>query len=135
MIVRLHHILAAAVLAVALAPAAGAVGYSPPDVRDAAGRAQGGFDDFSPPDVRDAAGRAQSGFDDFSPPDVRDAADRANAPAVQRIVVGPGGFDWGDAGIGAAGALALVAMTAGAVAVGTNRRASPGAGPLGRRNV
>jgi hypothetical protein len=42
-----------------------------------------------------------------------------------RVIEAPGnGFDWGDAGIGAAGGLAVVAIAGGAVVLGTGRRRS-----------
>lgn len=74
--------------------------------------------DLRSPDTRDAAERALLVRSDLRSPDTRDAAERIDAaqPAVvQTIVSRPGDFDWGDAGIGAAGALGLVAL---AVAVG-----------------
>jgi hypothetical protein len=125
MIVRLHQTLAAAALALVLAPAATAAGYQPPDVRDAAEQAQLDRRGFSPPDIRDAAEQAGLAARGFSPPDVRDASESPRpvaSPVAPTIVVGPGGFDWGDAGIGAAAALGLAAAAAGAVAVGTHRR-------------
>jgi hypothetical protein len=60
------------------------------------------------------------------PHTVRDA-DRTDQPAPVRVVhvSADKGFDWGDAGIGATGVLALVAIASGAV-IATRRRPAPG---------
>jgi hypothetical protein len=51
-------------------------------------------------------------------------ADTPVTPQV-RVIEAPGsGFDWGDAGIGAAGGLAVIAIAGGAVVLGTSRRRS-----------
>ena len=42
------------------------------------------------------------------------------APAPNVTIVQPGTFDWGDAGIGAAGAVGLVALTGGVVVLSRN---------------
>ena len=111
----------AAVLAIglAIAPAATAAG----DVRS--------------PDTRDAAERLLPAGDDLRSPDTLDAAEllRAGEPAaVQTIVTRSGNFDWGDAGIGAAAALGLVALSAGALQTcGRERRsAQVGSGAVRR---
>jgi hypothetical protein len=42
-----------------------------------------------------------------------------------RVIEAPGsGFDWGDAGIGAAGGLAIIAIAGGVAVLGTSRRRS-----------
>lgn len=42
-----------------------------------------------------------------------------------RVIEAPGdGFDWGDAGVGAAGGLAVVAIAGGALVLGASRRRS-----------
>jgi hypothetical protein len=43
-------------------------------------------------------------------------------PAVVEIEAPSGSFDWGDAGIGAAGMLALFSITGGALLLATSRR-------------
>jgi hypothetical protein len=61
--------------------------------------------------------------DDFIPATHGDAADRTQPVRVVQVEAETG-FDWGDAGIGATGALALMAMAAGAtVATGHRPRA------------
>jgi hypothetical protein len=47
------------------------------------------------------------------------------APAVTSIQLPADGFDWGDAGIGAAGSVALLAMLAGIVLAGVHHRRGP----------
>ncbi|MGZ6565399.1 MAG: hypothetical protein ACXVHB_29110 [Solirubrobacteraceae bacterium] len=44
------------------------------------------------------------------------------APTVVRVVTHPGGFDWGDAGIGAAAALVLIGIGLTATRAATNTR-------------
>ncbi len=57
-------------------------------------------------------------------PDTRDAAVAAGSrPPV--VVVASGGFDWTDAGIGAAGGFALALLVAGAVLLVVHRAARP----------
>jgi hypothetical protein len=73
--------------------------------------------DLRMPDTRDAAeGRTTRNaskpvFQDLSAPDTRDAAAPRNtgSPVIQ--VTSSAGFDWGDAGIGAAGAAGLLAVS------------------------
>ena len=45
-----------------------------------------------------------------------------SAPSLTTFDLSGDGFDWGDAGIGAAGAIAIVAMFAGVALAGTHRR-------------
>lgn len=49
----------------------------------------------------------------------------AAAPAVSAIEVPGDGFDWGDAGIGAAGGVAVLALLAGLTTAVTHRRRGP----------
>ncbi len=61
----------------------------------------------------------------YGSPDAADAA--RDLPPVQTAVLEPrdvssGGFDWGDAGIGAAGMLALFSIAGGAALLLTGRR-------------
>jgi hypothetical protein len=88
--------------------------------------------DFRSPDAVDAAqtALAQRG-QDLRSPDTRDtAAGRGtfSAPRVTVVKVAEapqatgGGFDWGDAGIGAGGAVALVLIGVGGSLMVTHRR-------------
>jgi hypothetical protein len=125
----------AAVLAVSAA-AASANPYQDlrsPDARDAAreaGPVTGPSQDLRSPDARDAAreaGPVAGPTQDLRSPDARDAA-----RDLPRVVVSPplvevreapsGGFDWGDAGIGAAGTLGLFSIAAGSALLLTGRR-------------
>ena len=83
--------------------------------------------DYGSPDRVDAAPRNAPSYvlnRDYGSPDSADAA--RDLPPVQTAVLEPrdvssGGFDWGDAGIGAASGLAIV-MLAGAVALLVTQR-------------
>jgi hypothetical protein len=60
-------------------------------------------------------------------PEVQAMVDRASSeisatPAVVQVDAPSGGFDWGDAGIGAAGMLALFSIAAGSALLITGRR-------------
>ncbi len=80
----------------------------------------------------DAADRAPAGDPssfvlnrNYGSPDAADAA--RNLPPVQTAVLEPrnassGGFDWGDAGIGAAGMLALFSIAGGSALLLTGRK-------------
>lgn len=127
-----------AVVALAAATPATAVAQldlRSPDARDAAGVVTP-TQDLRSPDVRDAAqspGIAQStaGPQDLRSPDARDAQrDIRPVPSPAATVDEPGGFSWGDAGIGAAGMLGLAAIAFGGflVAGQYRRRRSPVAG-------
>ena len=86
--------------------------------------------DYGSPDALDAAPQpADHGSyvlnRDYGSPDAVDAA--RDLPPVQTAVLEPrdassGGFDWGDAGIGAAGMLALFSIAGGAALLLTGRR-------------
>jgi hypothetical protein len=89
--------------------------------------------DLRSPDSRDAAGvaapieRPAEPGQDLRLPDARDAARdlppvHVPAPIVEIRQVPSDGFDWGDAGIGAAGMLALFSIAAGSTVLVTNRR-------------
>ena len=122
---------AALVAACAVPASAGAQGQDlrSPDTRDAAAAAQAeGYQDLRSPDARDAGRTPDTGVtQDLRSPDARDAG-RPESPPVQTPIVEirevpSGGFDWGDAGIGAAALLALFSITAGlALLVGARRR-------------
>jgi hypothetical protein len=103
-----------------------------PDARDAATQAAETpqvAQDLRSPDARDAATQAAETpqvAQDLRSPDARDAG-RISPPVQQPIVeireVPSNGFDWGDAGIGAAGILAMVSIAAGfTLLVGSRRR-------------
>jgi hypothetical protein len=132
----------AAVLAVCAAPAS-ADAYQDlrsPDARDAAGAVTGPTQDLRSPDARDAARETQgdSGYrtsyqptaprsQDLRSPDARDAARdlppaQIPAPTVEVRELPSSGFDWGDAGIGAAGMLGLFSIAAGSALLVTARR-------------
>ena len=88
--------------------------------------------DLRSPDARDAATQVQPA-PDLRSPDAQDAAEGRgawNAPQVTVLkisrprVSSPSGFDWTDAGIGAAGALGLVLLAiGGTLVVAHGRRA------------
>ncbi len=67
---------------------------------------------------------AQERTQDLRSPDRRAPApvEAVQAPAVTAIEVPADGFDWGDAGIGAAGGVALVAMLASLAMAGIQHR-------------
>ena len=86
--------------------------------------------DLRSPDAVDAASAAQQ-RQDFRTPDSHDAADGRGtftAPSVTVVKVsgpsqaGPGGLDWGDAGIGAGATLAIVLLGVGGSLMVTHRR-------------
>jgi hypothetical protein len=98
--------------------------------------------DLRSPDARDAAARVQSG-QDLRSPDARDAAQgRGTSSAPQIVVVkisrplvsGSGGFDWGDAGIGAGAVFGLVLLGVGGTLV-VGHRGRAGAKRSGRAAV
>jgi uncharacterized membrane protein YphA (DoxX/SURF4 family) len=83
--------------------------------------------DFRSPDARDAAAASeQSSHQDLRSPDARDAGlppVQVPTPVVEIREVPESGFDWGDAGIGAAGMVALFSIAAGlALMIGARRR-------------
>jgi len=103
-----------------------------PDARDAATQSAQPTtqvaQDLRSPDARDAAAQQAPTqvAQDLRSPDARDAG-RISPPVQQPIVeireVPSNGFDWGDAGIGAAGILAMLSIAAGfTLLVGSRRR-------------
>jgi hypothetical protein len=99
-----------------------------PDARDAAVRASAPVD-LRSPDARDAAARVSTTPSDLRSPDTRDAAQGrgpAQAPTVMIVRMPQSaradGLDWGDAGIGAGGVIALVALGSGATVLVRRRR-------------
>jgi hypothetical protein len=102
-----------------------------PDTRDAArGSESPQYSDLRSPDAHDAAlASAATSTQDLRSPDARDAGREPSPvqipePVVEIREVPTGGFDWGDAGIGAAGLLALLSIAGGVtlMAVGHRRR-------------
>jgi hypothetical protein len=57
-----------------------------------------------------------------SPSVTRHAGIPATPPTVVRVVASDGGFDWGDAGIGAGGGVALSMIAVGGVLASSQRR-------------
>jgi len=105
-----------------------------PDARDAAVQAAQDqptqvAQDLRSPDARDAAIQAAETpqvAQDLRSPDARDVG-RVSPPVQQPVVeireVPSSGFDWGDAGIGAAGILAMFSIAAGlTLLVGSRKR-------------
>jgi hypothetical protein len=83
--------------------------------------------DLRSPDARDLSAPARS---DLRAPDTRDAAAGRGASESPSVMVvklpatshSRGGLDWGDAGIGASGALIVLALTAGGTVAVQRRR-------------
>ena len=101
-----------------------------PDARDAGQSAQAQVaQDLRSPDARDAAGNYAEPVtqvaQDLRSPNARDAG-LPEAPTPDTVVeireVPGNGFDWGDAGIGAAGLLALLSIAGGLTLMVTTRR-------------
>src|SRR5829696_8653058 len=124
MLRRSHILTTAALLAFCVAPGYATAMVDQPSPPSPAGHA---YQDLRSPDARDAALSAETQVSqDLRSPDARDAG-RVSTPAqppLLEIREGPeNGFDWGDAGIGAAGILAIVTIAAGLMLlVGARRR-------------
>jgi hypothetical protein len=140
MIRRNSILTTAAVLAVLAAPASADTyqDLRSPDAKDAAreaGVVTGPTQDLRSPDAADAAQHRGLYENERGPyvlernygsPDAADAARdlppvQISAPVVE-IREPSGGFDWGDAGIGAAGTLALFSIAAGSALLISSRR-------------
>jgi hypothetical protein len=100
-----------------------------PDARDAASQPEPRqYSDLRSPDARDAAtASTQTAYQDLRSPDARDVGRepvtvQIPEPVVQIHEVPGSGFDWGDAGIGAAGLLALLSITGGVTLMALGRR-------------
>jgi hypothetical protein len=85
--------------------------------------------DLRSPDTRDAAQASTRvrPAQDLRSPDTRDVATGGGVtqrpiPAPRIVQVTPGGFDWGDAGVGAGGTLGLVLIVTGTGATLIRRR-------------
>ena len=108
-----------------------------PDAKNAAGNyvestpeQLAGTQDLRSPDARDAARlSATQVAQDLRSPDARDAS-LPESPTPDTIVeireVPTTGFDWGDAGIGAAGLLALLSIAGGMTLMVSRRREGTG---------
>ena len=108
---RKHRFTTVAALAIALgaaSPAAAQQDLRAPDRQDAAEPA---------PDLRAPDNR-------FGQPTGDTIVPVRTTPRVRIVEVPSSGFEWGDAGIGAAGTLAVVALGAGAGMAGAQRRRS-----------
>jgi hypothetical protein len=127
---RRSHILTAGVLtALCVAPGSAVAmpdqPVPPSSIAQSAGQA---YSDLRSPDARDAALQAAEPqvAQDLRSPDARDVG-RVSAPVQQPVVeireVPSNGFDWGDAGIGAAGIFAMFSIAAGlTLLLGSRRR-------------
>jgi hypothetical protein len=98
-----------------------------PDTRDAAAAAEAqSYQDLRSPDARDAGSTPDTqAVQDLRSPDARDAgrpAIRVPTPVVEIREAPSSGFDWGDAGIGAAGMLALFSIAGGVSLMVSARR-------------
>jgi hypothetical protein len=107
-----------------------------PDARDAAVQAAEPqvAQDLRSPDARDAAVQADTPqvAQDLRSPDARDAgrvAPTVQQPIVEIRQVPSNGFDWGDAGIGAAGIFAMFSIAAGLTLLLGSRRRRRGVQP------
>jgi hypothetical protein len=98
-----------------------------PDARDAAAASEeSSYQDLRSPDARDAAQLPRNGVpQDLRSPDARDAGRppvEVPPPVVEIREVPARGFDWGDAGVGAAGIVALFSIAAGVALLAGGRR-------------
>jgi hypothetical protein len=128
MIRRTRILTTAALLAVCAVPAyadAKVIQPVPPPPSSIATSAGQSYTDLRSPDARDAGVAAQV-KQDLRSPDARDAGRPESPPVPTPIVqireVPTSGFDWGDAGIGAAAILALSSIAAGFALLLTTRR-------------
>ena len=129
---RTQLITTAALVAACAVPATAAAqgqDLRSPDTRDAAAAAEEqSYQDLRSPDARDAAtASTQTAYQDLRSPDARDVGRepvtvQIPEPVVQIREVPGSGFDWGDAGIGAAGLLALLSITGGVTLMVLGRR-------------
>lgn len=109
-----------------------------PDARDSARQLSSPQIDLRSPDAPDSARQPASPQIDLRTPDARDATTRpvetytaGHVPQPSPVVsaVPTSGFDWADAGIGAAGMLALVALASGTLMIASQRRRGRGFRP------
>jgi hypothetical protein len=129
---RLFLLIAVAFAVAAAVPAAQAADGRSPETKDAAvaTRESRTTLDLGSPDTRDAALRAEvlrSARADVRAPDTKDAALLADSPPRSSPVtpvtgIGGNGFEWTDAGIGAAAGFAVALLLAGAYVVARRGR-------------
>jgi hypothetical protein len=129
--VRRTQLITTAALVAACAVPATAVAQTQdlrsPDTRDAAAAATAEhYQDLRSPDARDAGRTPDTRVtQDLRSPDARDVGRppvQVPAPVVEIREVPGNGFDWDDAGIGAAGLLALLSIAGGVTLVAVSRR-------------
>jgi hypothetical protein len=124
MIRRSHILTTAALLAAFVVPAYADAKPIPPLSSSEDAPTVQSYQDLRSPDARDAGQVAQV-TQDLRSPDARDVG-RESPPVQEPIVeireVPSGGFDWGDAGIGAAGILAMTSIAAGLALLPGRRR-------------
>jgi hypothetical protein len=125
----IHRVVLASAVAAALAIPATAAAQQDlrsPDARDAGMPAWAApLQDLRSPDTRESAHPQRP--QDLRSPDAVDSARGVvpSAPAVSPVTLvrsAPVGFDWGDAGIGAGGALAVILLGTGGVLIVGRRR-------------
>ena len=129
MLRRSHILTSAAVLAISVVPGSALAMPDQPVPPSSIAQSTGQtYSDLRSPDARDAAIQATEPqvAQDLRSPDARDVG-RVSPPVQQPVVeireVPSNGFDWGDAGIGAAGILAMLSIAAGfTLLVGTRQR-------------
>lgn len=118
---RLNTIAVTALVAVAAVPSVSTAhflrddphSYVSPDARDSARQLSSPKIDLRSPDARDVAARGIGTYTPSVP---------VPQPSQPVLAAAPSGFDWGDAGIGAAGTLALIAVAAGTLLIASQRR-------------
>ncbi len=155
-----RHIITTAFVFAAVAAPASAQDLVSPDARDAANLSQPySAQDLRSPDARDSVNsNVSSGPQDLRSPDARESASFSTSPLAQQDLRSPdardssrpvgsnqpvrvslpviddgSGFDWGDAGIGAAGMLALFALAGGTVLIVSHHRKSRDSMPVATR--
>jgi hypothetical protein len=102
-------------------------GYGSPDAADAARDLPSAKVSAGPPTHSGPGPFTQSERELVESPEVQAMVDRISAeiratPQVVEVSAPSGGFDWGDAGIGAAGMLGLFSIAAGSALMITGRR-------------
>jgi hypothetical protein len=108
---------------------------APPPPSSIAQSSGNAYQDLRSPDARDASRPSdQVAYQDLRSPDARDAGREPTstpvpAPVVEIREVPQPGFDWGDAGIGAAGILAMVSIAGGLLLLIGGRRRRRGVQP------
>jgi len=104
--------LATIVVAAGITSAAGAQSYVSPDAQKPTP-----VTDLRSPDARDVVKNPVATYTPGRAPTVQ--------PQQAVLLVASSGFNWGDAGIGAAGTLALIALVFGTLMIASHRRRGP----------